>query len=190
VTRRRWLLASVLLVAGCTGGSSTSYRRTEPPSASAPASAAVPTTAPPPTGPTPGTSTEPAPAAGSRDFGYLTAVVGSAPLRLSFDRAQFLTGDAADKAAAAHGDETPVPNDYYIVNDSPRLRTLTVAGDVAVFGSLGLNSFVGDNEVQLRRRTVSDLLGYLRTPPGRATGFQLVYGARGVVVRIEEQYQP
>ena len=49
-----------------------------------------------------------------------------------FDLAYFLTGDEANQAAAEHGDEVPVPNDYYIVNDNPRLRTLDVAPNVEV----------------------------------------------------------
>jgi hypothetical protein len=51
---------------------------------------------------------------------------------LVFDLAYFLTGDEANQAAAEHGDEVPVPNDYYIVNDNPRLRTLDVAPNVEV----------------------------------------------------------
>ena len=33
-----------------------------------------------------------------------------------------LTGKAADAASAAHGGESPVPNDLYIQNDNPRIR--------------------------------------------------------------------
>lgn len=46
---------------------------------------------------------------------------------LTVDVIQFLTGDVANKAAKANGDETPVPNDYYVVNESTKLRTLPVA---------------------------------------------------------------
>jgi hypothetical protein len=190
VIRGGWILVPVLLLAGCTGGSSTPAGPTAAPSpAPAPAGGGPSRTSAPPSAVS-SPSAEGVPSAGSRDFGYFRAVLGTSPVRLSFDQAEFLTGAAANEAAAAHGEQTPVPNDYYIVNDNPRLRTRTVAGDAVVLGSLGLNSFVGDNEVRLRRRTMTELLGYLRTPPGRATGFQVVYGAQGVVVRIEEQYQP
>lgn len=47
---------------------------------------------------------------------------GSNP-ELTVDYAQLLTGDAAADAATAAGDESPPPNDYYIVNENPRLRT-------------------------------------------------------------------
>jgi hypothetical protein len=51
---------------------------------------------------------------------------------LTFDLALFLTDDAANAAAAAHGDEVPPPNGYYIVNDNPKLRTVPIDPDVAV----------------------------------------------------------
>ena len=38
-----------------------------------------------------------------------------------------LSGDDAATAATAHGDESPPPNDYYIVNDNPKLRDFTVS---------------------------------------------------------------
>ena len=126
------------------------------------------------------------------DFGYFPAVLSAkAPIRLSFDRALFLSGKEADKAAAAHGDETPVPNDYYIVNDNKQLRTVTLASSVKVVGSLGLNSYAGDGDrVEPTARTVDQLLGFLGTEQGKGTGFHLVYGPGGVVVSVEEQYQP
>jgi len=48
---------------------------------------------------------------------------------LVVDFAQYLTGSAAEKAAAEAGDETPPPNDYYISNTNPKLRTFGVADD-------------------------------------------------------------
>lgn len=45
---------------------------------------------------------------------------------LTVDYALFLTGQEAADAAAAHGDESPPPNDYYIVNDNPRLREFEI----------------------------------------------------------------
>jgi hypothetical protein len=66
-----------------------------------------------------------------RYFGYIRSIDMSSQT-LVFDLAYFLTGDEANQAAAEHGDETPVPNDYYIVNDNPKLRTLDVAPDVTV----------------------------------------------------------
>ena len=46
---------------------------------------------------------------------------------VTFDLVQWFSGDAATKAAAEDGEESPPPNDYYIRNVNPRLRTLPVA---------------------------------------------------------------
>jgi hypothetical protein len=51
---------------------------------------------------------------------------------LTFDLAEFLTDEDANAAAAAHGDEVPVPNGYYIVNDNPKLRTLPISPEVTI----------------------------------------------------------
>jgi hypothetical protein len=53
---------------------------------------------------------------------------------VEFDLIQWLTGEAAREAyTAAHPDDPGYPpNDYFIVNDNPRLRVLPVAGDVTV----------------------------------------------------------
>jgi hypothetical protein len=44
------------------------------------------------------------------------------------DFAQFLTGDAAARAAAEAGEESPPPNDYFIKNENPLLRVIPVQG--------------------------------------------------------------
>ncbi len=90
-----------------------------------------------PTGPTgstgttgssnPGCSGTPAPAtlADGSYFGFLESIdVGSGVS--GFDLACFYTGDEANEQAAARGDEVPVPNDVYIVNDNPSTRDVTV----------------------------------------------------------------
>ena len=46
---------------------------------------------------------------------------------VTFDLLQWFEGEAAAKAAAEDGEESPPPNDYYIRNVNPRLRTLPVA---------------------------------------------------------------
>lgn len=68
-----------------------------------------------------------------RHFGYIESIdLEIVPGSVAFDLAYFLTGEEANQAAAEDGYETPVPNDYYISNDNPRLRTLVVARDVAI----------------------------------------------------------
>ena len=65
--------------------------------------------------------------ADGRYFVYAKHVKGGGTAKLTFDLAYLLTGPAANEAAAAHGDETPVPNGYYIVNDNPQLRTYPIS---------------------------------------------------------------
>jgi hypothetical protein len=75
----------------------------------------------------PGCSGTPAPAtlADGTYFGFLESIdVGSGVS--GFDPACFYTGDEANKQAAARGDEVPVPNDVYIVNDNPSTRDVPV----------------------------------------------------------------
>ncbi len=82
----------------------------------------------------PPTPAKPKPASKAlRKFSYIKKVdtSGSAPV-ITADYAQMLSGKAAANAAAAHGDESPPPNDYYIVNDSTLLRKLKVKTGLTV----------------------------------------------------------
>lgn len=56
---------------------------------------------------------------------------GSTPY-LSVDYAELLSGDEAAAAATAHGSESPPPNDYYIVNDNPKLRSIPADPNMTV----------------------------------------------------------
>jgi hypothetical protein len=51
---------------------------------------------------------------------------------IGFDLACWFTGDAATLAAAEDGEESPPPNDYYVRNVNPAVRTITVGADVEV----------------------------------------------------------
>jgi hypothetical protein len=56
--------------------------------------------------------------------------IGKVVPTLTFDYVQFLTGAAATKAAAAHGDT--VENDYYVANDNTKLRTFPVSSAIVI----------------------------------------------------------
>jgi hypothetical protein len=70
-------------------------------------------------------TTEPTVLADGRHPVYIKSV-DAGRQTITFDLIQFFTGDAAAKAAAEDGEESPPPNDYYIRNVNPRLRTLPV----------------------------------------------------------------
>jgi hypothetical protein len=117
--------------------------------------AAAPTSTPTPTQPTSRPATGPATRAATAtpgsDFGFIhswTAKAGTFSLR--FDRAVLLTGKAADAASAAHGGESPAPNDYYIQNDNPRLREVVIGDQARVIGSQQLTGSPGPNPSSLK----------------------------------------
>jgi hypothetical protein len=165
--------AFVLASASCGGGSESAGQ--------------APTTSTPT-----GTTTKARPA---ERFGYIRSVSTAGPaVTLAFDEAEFLTGDAAQKAAEEDGFVKPgesVPNDYYIRNPDKTARTLRLANDAKIThfqcspcrdglpGKLGpfLAAFVTG------RRNLND--------PYRGKYSQYWLTIRdGEVVAIDEQYVP
>jgi hypothetical protein len=176
-------ILTAVALAACQGGDA--EPTTAPP---APARPAVTATS----GATPAApASRPAPsptATQGGDFGFIrswTAKAGTFYLR--FDRAVLLTGKAADDASAAHGGESPVPNDYYIQNDNPRLREVVIADQATVVGSQQLTGSPGPNPSSLKA-----LLTFVHNggPQAAATPFHLKYDDNGFVVRVQEQYLP
>lgn len=51
---------------------------------------------------------------------------------IDFDLACWFTGEAAVDAAAADGEESPPPNDYYVRNESETIRPVPVTADAPV----------------------------------------------------------
>ena len=128
-----------------------------------------------------------------RHFGWITEIDPSGSL--TFDLAYFYMGDEANEIAAERGDETPVPNDYYIVNDNPKLRDLAVSPDVEI--SVFDWNRCCDERVTVDLATFADVIS---DPDGfvEADG-RLYYGQAspywitvedGAVTSIEEQYLP
>lgn len=117
-----------------------------------------------------------------RHFGYIKSIdLDDSPPSIVFDEAQFLDGEAANEASAAHGDEVPVPNDVYVVNDDPVLSTLTVSDD-AEFLLLGpgyacCEGHPSDPDLLTRSRLAHAWGYWVRLEDGK-------------VVQIEEQWHP
>jgi hypothetical protein len=117
-----------------------------------------------------------------RYFGYIKSIdLDRSPPSLVFDEAQFLDGEAANAASAAHGDEVPVPNDVYVVNDDSTLRTLTVSDD-AEFLLLGPGYACCEGHP-------SDPALLSRSRLAHAWGFWVTL-QDGNVVEVEEQWHP
>ena len=125
-------------------------------------------------------------------FVQLTDIQGGeeGPLQLQYDLAFFLTGEDANQAAADRGLETPVPNDYLIVNDNPKLRLTPLEGVYSVKyipeGS-GLSTPVKAHEAQF--------LGWMGETvqtdfPPKDTSWWWITIENGSVTKIEQQYLP
>ncbi len=107
------------------------------------------------------------------------------------DYAQFLTGAEAAASAAAHGDESPPPNDYYIANDNKKLRTLPVKSGIKVTLT-ALDDGTSDPEGY--KVSLEKWAGYYAAPTadtGSITnGPYWLTITDGVVTAIAEQYTP
>jgi hypothetical protein len=130
-----------------------------------------------------------------RNFAFIKSVdVSADPPTITYDLAYFLTGDAATQAAKDHGDEAPPPNDYYIVNDNRRLRTVPLASgarlvlldwnhccDVTFDGDLTAFAEAINSGKDV---TVGD-----ETYKGGSSPYWLV-ARNGRILRVEEQFLP
>ena len=112
-----------------------------------------------------------------RHFGYWsTFEVGDTVAFGEFDLAYFLTGPAAVAAAAKKGQT--VENDYFIVNDNPKLVTLIAHGDTKV-------RVLTDGSSTLHASNVADFA----VDRHKNAGFWVTI-KNGIVTDIEEQFQP
>jgi hypothetical protein len=195
----RFLVVSVLLgTVGCGGGEASSPDAAPPVPAStepdpitepAPSATSEPTAEPGASEPTPGPDTA---LEDGRHPAYLVGldVPGGT---VTVDVIQFLTGD---EAIAAYREDTPEdpdgdpPNDYFIRNDNPLLRTLPVADDVAVT-VVRLGEASGAGSVPSSFEVLPDHLDEQPPAEGRLAWnpyWLTVEG--GEVVAIDEQYLP
>ena len=100
---------------------------------------------------------------------------------VTVDLVQWFIGEAAAKAAAEDGKESPPPNDYYIRNVNPRLRTLPLdtSARLTLTAQTAGQGGSGPVQVDLARLAAS----------GRKHLFwATVQGGR--IQRLEEQYLP
>jgi hypothetical protein len=123
-----------------------------------------------------------------RHFVYVTNAVrrddGTTSVR--FDLAYFYRGERAAEEAAQRGDE--VVNDYYIVNENPRLRTLPLAGEVKVLyipESACCDLQPGNIDAWLEAIREANPTDYAGTD---GAWWLTVRG--GVITRIAQQYLP
>ena len=131
------------------------------------------------------TTTEPVALADGRHPVYVKTVDPNGQT-ITFDLIQFFTGDAATKAAAEDNKESPPPNDYYIRNVNPRLRTLPVRAGapitVNVLAAQATGSSTKDVSV-----TLAKLASYF---PNSGTPPFWITVEQGQVTKLAQQYLP
>jgi hypothetical protein len=126
-----------------------------------------------------------------KQFGYVKGTkVRQGPKPRTYlvvDYAQFLTGDAAARAAKAAGQESPPPNDYFIVNENPMLRSLPFAAGAKIgvqptSGSTDLKAMSAEQFVaKLNAAAETDVIRY--NP-------YWIWLKDGEITRMEQQYLP
>ncbi len=128
-------------------------------------------------------------------LGYLIAVdVAGNPPTLVFDLVQWFTGEEANQAAAEDGEESPVPNDYYIRNVNPRLRILEIYPGATVssaWWTVDQGGEIGQYPITLE--DLSDIVAGAYDGTARENSRHdpwWLTSARGVIVSIDEQYLP
>lgn len=135
--------------------------------------------------------------AAARDFGFIPQVDASART-ISFDRALWLTGAKANRAAEADGVVAPgegVPNDYYIRNPDKQAQVLAVEPDVTIRGAIPVTHLRVGNRPECESCTsfpvrVDDFFASWTGQGQGASGKYWVTISGGQVVAIEEQYTP
>jgi hypothetical protein len=175
---RRMAAMLVLLAASALGGCGGSDEPGGSGGGVATTAAPAPTTAAPATG-------EPAVLEDGRHPVYLKTV-DPGRRTITFDLIQFFSGDAATKAAAEDGEQSPPDNDYYIRNVNSRLRTLPVAADAPITANT-LTAQSSGSATKNVSLTLDELAGYF--PTRGADPFWITVD-QGQVTKMAQQYLP
>ena len=180
VPRRRRLLvaALVLLVTASVGGCGGSEEPGGAGGTPATTAASASTAGAPTTG-------EPAALADGRHPVYLKTV-DPGQQTITFDLIQFFAGEAATKAAAEDGQESPPPNDYYIRNVNPRLRTLPVRSGAPITVNVLAAGSTG-NATKDVSVTLDELASYF---PNSGTAPFWITVDQGQVTKVAQQFLP
>jgi hypothetical protein len=183
------IIAAVVLTAAVAGtGAYIAYSTASHPAATPAAPVAAAPTAPPnspatnaPASQGGATASQPVVLADGRHPVYLKTVEPSRRA-ITFDLVQWYVGDDAVAEAAKDHQESPPPNDYYIRNSNPRLRTLPVLTDATIT----VNQLTGSNQgVPVTLAKLSTW--FPRSGPGPMFWITVRHGQ---VVAVSEQWVP
>jgi hypothetical protein len=118
-------------------------------------------------------------------FGYVRAWTATS---LDLDPACVYSGAEAAKVAAAHNDESPPPNDFYIANDSAGVRKITVAPNTAALRVTHDKDGNIDNQTTTYADMVANSGTYNQCPGDGCPVWVAVNG--GAVTEVSMQYLP
>jgi hypothetical protein len=169
-----FVFAAAVAVTGCTAHSAADHRATAPPAnleINAPATDSDATTS------------QPVVLVDGR-HPVIIKTVDPDRRRITFDLIQFYQGEDATLEAAKDHQESPPPNDYYIRNANPKLRTLPVRSDA----SITTNTLTAGCSATKNVRVPLDRLAIV-LPPSGAGPFWITV-RHDQVVKIAEQYVP
>lgn len=126
---------------------------------------------------------------GSRwTLGFLRGATRSAGgVRLALDEAEWLGGDAANDYAEHHGMETPVPNDYLIVDPDTSTTSHLLTTDARIVSVFAL---AGTEPGRERVVSVAKLIAFLSDKAHQDVPFHVHLDPAGRIDRIVEQYRP
>ncbi len=201
LTASRSLVAFALVLASCSGSTSDSLATSTSTSSAPSASTSTTSTS---TTSTPGPAVESTierittgdcpnrpPGSSSGDFGdggtFAVNVTGFdlEALEVSVDVVQWLIGSEANDAYEAEtGDSSGVPNDYWVVNDNPLVRTLPIAVDA----TLRIVRLGEDASADVSTASLDELPAYLDSTFETTTWWLTV--EEGTVTELCEQYVP
>jgi hypothetical protein len=105
---------------------------------------------------------------------------------ITFDLIQFYQDDEATREAAKDHQESPPPNDYYIRNTNPKLRTLPVRADAIITCNTLTAGYTGSATKNVR--VPLDRLAIVL--PRGGGGLFWITVRHDQVVKIAEQYVP
>jgi hypothetical protein len=123
-------------------------------------------------------------------FGYLKSLTKKdSTYKLRFDPALFLAGETANAAAAEDGavePGEPVPNDYYVVDESHRLLTYRVPADAKLTVVA-----LGPKNIPVTIEALAKMVAGKQAAPWMpiASGFWL-HARIDTVLSLDQQYRP
>lgn len=121
-------------------------------------------------------------------FGFLRGATRTgAGVRLNFDEAVWLSGDAANYYARHHGMESPVPNDYLIVNPDTSTRSVPLSATATVTSVFQL---AGTEPGKDRVVSIGKLVAFVSDHAHWEVPFHVHLDASGHVDQVFEQYRP